>query len=75
MSCVHCEDWGCRRCKPEHEVAASTGGEQGPDADELELGAVKAERDRYRIALETIADRDCHWGCGSVAIEALRAES
>lgn len=41
MTCVHCESWGCTRCKPMHEVAASTRGEGGLTEAELEVVALR----------------------------------
>lgn len=43
-NCLHCSGWGCRRCRPPHEVAAAAGGDNGFTADELELVAL-----RYRV--------------------------
>ena len=66
-SCIHCENWGCRRCKPPHEVAASVGGEQGLDANELELIGLRNSLSRtsfecnaYRHLLHTFAYLDPH---------------
>ena len=44
--CLNCEGWDCAQCKLEREAAA--GGEQGPTAEDLELVALRHERDTFK---------------------------
>lgn len=48
--CLNCDGWGCAQCKNEREAAQ--GGEQGPNALEVELAGL-----RVQLA-EVTADRD-----------------
>jgi chromosome segregation ATPase len=44
--CLNCEGWGCAQCKLERQAAA--GGEQGPTAEDLDLIALRHERDTFK---------------------------
>lgn len=70
MICLHCDGWACSRCRPPHEVAASTGGEQGLSQEELEIVALRnrvleleTERDeakRLHSVLHEVASESSH---------------
>lgn len=53
--CVHCNGWGCTHCgKAELAQVAKAGGEQGPDAHDLEVARLTRKLDEARAEVERL---------------------
>lgn len=50
-TCRNCDGWGCRVCKNPLEVHASSGGEQGLTAAELEVLSLRNEVKKLKAQL------------------------
>lgn len=58
--CGRCDGWGCLKCMPEAQRLERLGGEQGLDAEELELVRLRAEvrrLDAIRVECEQQVER------------------